>query len=75
MSGNDALSGPRASIGFSSAGYARAIECWGEAAERAEGPRSVGRGAKPPFRGSYPVTAPSEASDTRRAYLAITPEA
>jgi N-methylhydantoinase A len=32
----------------SSAGFARAIRTWGEAAERAVGPRSVGRGAKPP---------------------------
>ena len=32
-----------------SAGFAGAIGSWGEAAERAEGPRSVGRGAKPPF--------------------------
>ena len=31
-----------------SAGFAGATESWGEAAERAEGPRSVGRGAKPP---------------------------
>jgi broad specificity phosphatase PhoE len=32
----------------SSAGFAGAIRTSGEAAERAEGPRSVGRGAKPP---------------------------
>jgi hypothetical protein len=34
-----------------------------------------GRGAKPPSEEHQPVTAPSEALDTSRAYLAITPQA
>ena len=37
----------------SSAGFAGATESWGEAAKRAEGPRSVGRGAKPPSEEEY----------------------
>jgi hypothetical protein len=38
---------------ISSAGFARAIDSSGEAAKRAEGPRSVGRGAKPPSEGEH----------------------
>jgi cell division protein FtsI (penicillin-binding protein 3) len=39
---------PRETPRVPSAGFAGATESWGEAAERAPGPRSVGRGAKPP---------------------------
>jgi hypothetical protein len=39
--------------GLSGAGFAGAIGSWGKAAERAEGPRSVGRGTKAPSEEEY----------------------